>query len=127
MAFNLIAHEDLVVSFAALGVMLPDRKALAGHCGAMYPKCKSRLTIERGGKIIFIKGNDKTLDRRAEDDIRRSLMEGEDCWNMGRSWSYIVGGCYTEQCVSCIPSSFYDTYQDSVATMQMHVAQRICP
>jgi hypothetical protein len=55
-----------------------DRKVLAGHCGAMYPKCKSRLAIERGGNMIFMKGNDKTLDRRAEDEIRRSLMEGEN-------------------------------------------------
>ena len=29
-AFNLIEHEDLVASFAALGVTLPNRKALAG-------------------------------------------------------------------------------------------------
>ena len=46
--------------------------------GNVYPKCKSRLAIERGSKVIFIKGNDKTLDRRAEDEIMLSLMEGED-------------------------------------------------
>lgn len=46
--------------------------------GNVYPKCKSRLGLERGGKLVFIRGNDKTLEHKADEEVMLSLMEGED-------------------------------------------------
>jgi hypothetical protein len=43
--------------------------------GNVYPKCRSYLAIERGGKLVFIKGNDKAASEQTDEEVMLKLME----------------------------------------------------
>lgn len=43
--------------------------------GNVYPKCRSNLAIERGGKLVFIKGNDKATSEQTDEEVMLKLME----------------------------------------------------
>jgi hAT family C-terminal dimerisation region len=43
--------------------------------GNVYPKCRSNLAIERGGKLVFIKGNDKAASDKTDEEVMLTLME----------------------------------------------------
>lgn len=63
-AFNLVEHEDLVAAFAALGVTLPNRKALAG-------------------KMLDVEYNRVSTNVSAAIDLQPLLQLATDGWRRG--------------------------------------------
>ncbi|KAG5176098.1 hypothetical protein JKP88DRAFT_228204 [Tribonema minus] len=46
--------------------------------GNVYPKCRSRLALERGEKLVFIKGNDKAAERKTDEEVMLTVMEAAE-------------------------------------------------
>jgi hypothetical protein len=45
--------------------------------GNVYPKCRNRLALEKGNKLVFIKGNGPKGDNRPDEEVMLSLLEEE--------------------------------------------------
>jgi hypothetical protein len=45
--------------------------------GLVYPKCRSNLALERGEKLVFIKGNDKSAAEAPDEEVMLTLLDQE--------------------------------------------------
>jgi hypothetical protein len=45
--------------------------------GLVYPKCRSNLALERGEKLVFMKGNDKSAAEAPDEEVMLTLLDQE--------------------------------------------------